>query len=150
LTALKERIGEYQKNDTLGKSQLDLIIKVYDGAINSFTSARDFYEKKDPRNGYEQLEKVRKFLTHLYTTLDFERGGDIAVKLSQLYVFILTQLDIIEATKDLKKIDDNIRILSNLRSGWTGLKEQGLEQQMGPVIEETAAGGASGQFSTSG
>lgn len=150
MTATKESIGEYQKNDTLGKSQLDLIIKVYDGAINSFRMAREFYEKKDGPGGYEQLEKVRKFLTHLYTTLDFEKGGEIADKLGQLYVFVLTQLDVIQATKDLKKIDDNIRILNNLRSGWTGLKEQGLDRTTSPASGEPSPAGAGGQFSISG
>lgn len=149
MTATKENISEYQKSDTLGKSQLDLIIKVYDGAINSFRAARDYYEKKEAPQGYEQLEKARKFLTHLYTTLDFERGGEVAINLSRLYVFVLTQLDVIQATKDLKKIDDNIKILNNLRSGWAGLKEQGPERSTRPAPELSTAG-AGGQFSTSG
>ena len=150
MTVMKESIGEYQKNDTLGKSQLDLIIKVYDGAINSFKSAREFYEQKDTQQGYEHLEKVRKFITHLYTTLDFEQGKDIAVKLGQLYVFVLTQLDVIQATKDLKKIDDNIRILNNLRSGWSGLKEQAGQGHPNPAPEELSMAETGGQFSTSG
>ncbi|MFZ5979602.1 MAG: flagellar export chaperone FliS [Candidatus Zixiibacteriota bacterium] len=150
MTTTKGCIGEYQKNDTLGKSQLDLIIKVYDGAINSFKEARGFYEKKDFFKGHEQLDRVRKFLTHLYTTLDFEKGGKISVNLGQLYVFVLTQLDVIRATKDLKKIDDNIKILNNLRSGWAGLKEQGLDRPKGVPSPKPSPVGAGGQFSISG
>ena len=142
------KVTEYQRNDTLGKSQIDLVIKVYDGAINAFKTAKNNYKENEPQKGYEQLEKVRKFITHLYTTLDFKQGGEIAEKLSKLYVFILTQLDVIEATKDLKKIDDNIKILNNLRSGWTGIKQQGAGVQKNVPSEEPVAA-ASGQFTTS-
>ncbi|MBN1213692.1 MAG: flagellar protein FliS [candidate division Zixibacteria bacterium] len=142
------KVSEYQRNDTLGKSQLDLVIKVYDGAISAFKSAKKNYIDNEIREGYEQLEKVRKFVTHLYTTLDFKQGGEIAEQLSKLYVFILTQLDVIEATKDLKKIDDNIKILNNLRSGWTGLKQQGAGVPKNvPAKEPVPVSG--GQFTTS-
>ena len=142
------KVTEYQRNDTLGKSQLDLVIKVYDGAINAFKTAKKNYLDNEPQKGYEQLEKVRNFITHLYTTLDFKQGGEIAEQLSKLYVFILTQLDVIEGTKDLKKIDDNIRILNNLRSGWAGIKQQGAEVQKNEPAEESIPA-ASGQFTTS-
>jgi|GEM_PF-650257 len=142
------KVSEYQRNDTLGKSQLDLVIKVYDGAINAFKTAKKNYIDNETQKGYEQLEKVRKFVTHLYTTLDFKQGGEIAEQLSKLYVFILTQLDVIAATKDLKKIDDNIKILNNLRSGWTGIKQQGAEVQKN-VPEKEPMMATSGQFTTS-
>ena len=49
------KVTEYQRNDTLGKSQLDLVIKVYDGAINAFKTAKKNYLDNEPQKGYEQL-----------------------------------------------------------------------------------------------
>ena len=143
------KVSEYQRNDTLGKSQLDLVIKVYDGAINALKAAKQNYIDQEVQKGYEQLEKVKKFVTHLYTTLDFSQGGEIAEQLSKLYVFVLTQLDVIEATKDLKKIDDNIKILNNLRSGWTGIKQQGAGVRETVAEKGPEVPAAGGQFTTS-
>lgn len=121
---MDNHLTAYKQADILGKSQLDLVIRVYDGAIDAYRAARRAYEKEDNGQGYEQLQKARRFVTHLYTTLDMEKGGEIADQLSRLYAFLLNQTNVIEATKDLKQIDDNISILDNLRSGWMGLKEQ--------------------------
>ena len=125
---MDEKVKAYQTTDTLGKSQLDLIIKVYDGAMTAYKQAGVAFEKEDFSKGREELDKAKKFVTHLYTTLDMEKGGDIAQQLSQLYAFVVNQTNIIDATKDLKQIDDIIGILDNLRQGWVELKQQGVEK----------------------
>jgi len=117
-------LDTYRRMDLCGKSQVDLILQVYDGAIAAFRSAGKFYQAEDYQSGYEQLEKAKKFVTHLYTTLDSEAGGEIAEKLSKLYAFIISQTNMAEATKDLHVIDDNITILDNVRLGWLELKQQ--------------------------
>lgn len=121
------KLTAYRKEDTAGKSQVELIIQVYDGALGAFRTARDRYQADDSSAGYDQLERARKFVTHLYTTLDHERGGDISEQLGRLYAFVINQINVAQATKDLGVIDDNITILSNLREGWNGLKAQTSE-----------------------
>lgn len=121
---MNEATAAYKQSDILGKSQLDLVIKVYDGAIEAYKSARKAYEAENNNDGYEQLQRAKRFVTHLYTTLDMEKGGEIAGQLSRIYAFVLNQTNVVEATKDLKQIDDNVNILDNLRQGWLGLKEQ--------------------------
>lgn len=127
------RLKTYRAMETSSKSQLDLILQVYDGAINSFKMASDYYRNKDNEAGFQQLERAKRFITHLYTTLNFEEGGDIAKQLGQLYVFLINQANMIQATKDLNKIDDNINILKNIREGWQGLKDQENNQEPATV-----------------
>lgn len=125
---MDDKVKAYQTTDTLGKSQLDLIIKVYDGAIAAYKQAGQAFKDENIPKGREELEKAKKFVTHLYTTLDMEKGGDIAKQLSDLYSFVVNQTNIVEATKDLKTIDDIIIILDNLRQGWVELKQQGVTE----------------------
>ena len=136
---MKDNINAYTQTDILGKSQVELVIKVYDGAIDAYKAARQAYEKEDNNTGFEKLQRARQFVTHLYTTLSMEDGGEIAEKLSQLYAFVINQTNIIEGTKDLTQIDDNINILNNLRLGWVGLKEQqdGEEKPAEPPTGQT-------------
>jgi len=120
---MDNKLDSYRTADTMGKSQIELILQVYDGAIKAFTKAREHYEQEQNNEGHEELEKARKFLTHLYTTLDTDRGGDVAENLGKLYALIISQTDIVQATKDLKMIDTNLTLLGNLREGWAGIGE---------------------------
>jgi flagellar protein FliS len=121
---MEGKLSTYRKVETLGKSQLDLIIQVYDGTLAAFRAAANFYKSDDHQAGYQQLQKAKRFVTHLYTTLDPETGGEIAENLGKLYAFIINQTNVAEATKDLSVIDDNISILDNVRLGWLELKQQ--------------------------
>ena len=118
------KIRAYQTTDTLGNSQIDLILKVYDGAILAFRKASEKYTDNNFSDGYEQLEKAKKFLTHLYTTLDLEKGGDIAVNLGKLYAFIINQTNVATSTKETTLLKSNIELLENLRSSWAELKNK--------------------------
>ena len=118
------KLGSYRTTDILGKSQVELILEVYDGGIKAFKSAREHYQNENNNDGYEELQKARKFITHLFTTLNVEKGGDIAHNLGKLYTVMLCQIDIIEASKDIALIDNNILLLTNLRDGWVGLRDQ--------------------------
>lgn len=134
---MDRRLNTYRTAETEGKSQLDLVIQVYDGAIAAFKSAAEHYREKENDRGYEQLERARRFVTHLYTTLDAEKGGDISEQLARLYAYVINNVNVLEATKDLDFIDDNVTILSNLRDGWIGLREQN-GQRPAPPQPETA------------
>ncbi len=147
---MKKNLQSYRTADTLGKSQLDLILQVYDGALNSFAGARAHYEKEEYNAGYEELEKVKRFLTHLYTTLNPDEGGEVAENLGKLYAFLVNQIQVVQATKELKLIDDSIQILKNLRGGWEELK--GQVAQAGKEGNETSETPpvASGSINASG
>lgn len=139
---MDSKLSAYRTAAISGQSQIDLLLTVYDGAIGAFRAARQFYDDGDLEAGYEQLQKARRFVTHLYTTLDPDRGGEVAVNLGKLYAFVINQISVAEATKDLAVIDDNITILSNVRAGWAELKQQ---ENAAPAPAVTA-----GCFSDSG
>jgi len=122
----------YRKTDTQGKSQLDLVIQVYDGALDAYREAKDCYQRENFQEGYERLEKGKRFLVHLFTTLDFDRGGEVAQQLGQLYSFCINETNVLEATKETAKIDDIINVLNNLREGWSGLRRQQAESGQTP------------------
>ncbi len=127
---MSAKLGNYQAADILGKSGPELVVKVYDGAINSLRRAAEQYRKNDSRRGFEALEKTRNFLVHLYTTLDEKRGGEIAEKLSKLYAYLIERIDFVQATKDVSIIDDMVDILNNVRGGWVELAEKVREDKI--------------------
>ena len=115
----------YQQNDTMAMSQLDLILTVYRGAIRLLKQAKSDFENQRLNEGRTAIEKARKCIVHLYTTLDMEKGEQIAEKLGHLYAFMIEQLDVAVANKSLDLIDDVASLLNTIKEGWEGLKEQG-------------------------
>ena len=143
------KLSTYRTIDTLGKSQIDLILQVYDGALGAFKAAGEHYGNNELQGGYEQLERARKFLVHLYTTLNQEGGQEVASNLAKLYTFMICQIDAVEANHDASLIASNITILENLRAAWADLREQENAQRR-PVGAGAAGESGSGSFTTSG
>jgi len=141
------KLKNYRQSEVVGKSQLELILQVYDGAIHAFTEAGNCCEREETEAAAKCMEQARRCVTHLYTTLDFEHGGEVADNLGKLYTFIITQTDLAQATKDIVCINDNVKILRTMRAGWSELNiQQTVTAKPSPraaVIE------AVGPFSTS-
>ena len=114
-------IGSYQKTSILGKSPLELLLLVYNGAIEAFKKAEDAFERDDKDRGKDSLARARKFITHLYATLDTKYGGEVAQRLGQLYVFIIEQIQIASATSDTALCANMREILENVKAGWDGI-----------------------------
>jgi len=121
---MKQKLQAYRHADTMGKSPLDLILMVYDGAIKALKTAAEHYSSERNQAGYDEVQKAKRMVTHLYTTLDKEKGGQIAANLGKVYSWTLAQLQLIEATRDVQQLDVVIRALGNLRSGWAALKSR--------------------------
>ena len=119
---MNNKLEAYRYADTMGKSPLDLIITVYDGAIKALRMAAEHYRSEKNQDGYDEIQKTKRMVTHLYSTLDTEKGGQVATNLGKIYSWAIAQLGLIEATKDVGQIDAVVTALDNLRSGWAELK----------------------------
>lgn len=108
----------------MGMSQLDLILTVYRGAINLLNQARASFEEKEYEEGRAACARARKCVVHLYTTLDMNKGGEIADGLGKVYAFMIEQIDLVSAGKSTEQIDEIIKLLDTIKEGWVGLKEQ--------------------------
>jgi flagellar protein FliS len=121
---MKNKLEAYRHADTMGKSPLDLILMVYDGAIKALKTASDYYARNEEQAGYDEIQTAKRMVTHLYTTLDREQGGQVAEQLGKMYTWVISQLYILEATKNVDQLGKVIEVMGNLRSGWETLKTQ--------------------------
>ncbi|MEW5797146.1 MAG: flagellar export chaperone FliS [Candidatus Zixiibacteriota bacterium] len=135
---MKDKLQAYRVADTMGKSQLDLILMVYDGAVKALALAAKYYGDGDTRSGYEQMQSAKRMVTHLHTTLDVQKGGQVAQNLARMYAWIIGELISLEATKDLDRIAKVGDVLSNLRSAWAALKQK-RSDRAGESTEDIAA-----------
>jgi len=121
---MKKPTEAYRHADTMGKSPLELVLMVYDGAIKAMRSAAAHYARNENQAGYEEIQTAKRMVTHLYTTLDREQGGQVTEHLGKMYTWVISQLYILEATKNVDQINKVIEVMTNLRSGWETLRTQ--------------------------
>lgn len=111
----------YQKAQLEGLSQRDLIVMCYKGTVKYLNDARQRLEAGDGEGFSEQVEKAHRVIFHLYTTLDMQQGGEIAQKLAELYAYLINQIYLLNATKNLEIVDGINRIMNTLKEGWEGI-----------------------------
>jgi len=126
----------YQEISTMGMSQLDLILTVYRGAIGFLNKARSEFDREDLNAGRTACEKARKCIVHLYTTLDMDKGGEIAAQLGQLYAFMIQRIDLALASKSNQILEEVSGLLETIKEGWEGLKEQERNQASDPAYQD--------------
>jgi flagellar protein FliS len=125
---MQQGFKTYKKINTMGMSQLDLILTVYRGTIAYLDQAKTDFTENRLTDGRTACEKARKCIVHLYTTLDMKKGEAIADRLGQLYAFMIQQIDLAIASKSCRLIDEVTGLLKTLKEAWEGLKEQEAER----------------------
>lgn len=116
--------AKYKEVDTIGKSPIELVLQVYDGALSEIGTAKAKYADQKYADAYNNIQRAERMVTHLYTTLDMEKGGEVAANLAKLYVWVITKLHEVQATKDVSRFDECTKILRNLREAWEAIKQQ--------------------------
>lgn len=118
---MRNGLANYQKNQVAGMSQKDLILLLHTGALKFLDQARNDLASEDIEGFADRIERIHRIVHHLYTTLDFEAGGEIAERLGSLYSFIISQLYVVNSTRSETIIEDLREVITNLKEGWQEL-----------------------------
>ncbi len=107
-----------------GKNSHELILMLYDGAIDNLVKAKGCMQRKDFSAKGETLGKAITILGGLQSFLDMEKGGDVSKNLDALYDYCVRRL--YEATKqnDEGMIDEVVGLIREVRAGWDGIKDE--------------------------
>lgn len=123
-----ECVGAYRKTEVFTSDPRKLIIMCYEGAIGSLKLAKESYEARDYETKARALQKTYDILNELMMSLNFEKGGVIAVNLDALYKFMIKQLMMGDLNRDLKAFDQVIGMLEELASAWKSIPSQPANQ----------------------
>jgi flagellar protein FliS len=104
-------------------SQIDLVITLYQGAIRYLNEAADMVRAERYDQSWQKFDRARRIVVHLCGTLNRD-AGDLAGKFASLYAFIIEQIGVANARKDIDVAQNCINILTTLKDGWQGLAQQ--------------------------
>ncbi len=114
----------YQTQRIMTATPAQLVAMLYERAIFALKSAVRAIEAGDIEARFNANKQAGDIITHLYTTLDVERGGEIAANLGQLYHYMLGRLTFIDVRNDPAPAREVIALLEPLCESWVSLARQ--------------------------
>jgi flagellar protein FliS len=122
---------EYKKKQIESASPGQLIVMLYDGAIDHLNKALLAMEETGPHRiekFHNHLITAQNIITELTVALDVEKGGDIAKNLFRLYEFMNTRLVEANVKKNIGNIEEVKDLLVTLRAAWHEVQHVPINQ----------------------
>nr|CRH07719.1 Putative flagellar protein FliS [Candidatus Magnetococcus massalia] len=121
-------LRSYKSSRTNTASREDLLILLYEGAIRFLERSIQAFEEGDFPEHKTKLQKTTAIVGELQNTLDFEKGGDLAMQLFDLYNYMLDQLTQVNIKRKIEPAHDVVDLLKTLLDGWRQAVRQVKEQ----------------------
>lgn len=120
----------YAQQQVFTASPAKLVLMCYEQAIASLREAVQAIEENNIEKRWKANNKAHEIISHLWSTLDTDNGGDIAKNLDQLFGFILTKLPEVDFKNNPQPAMDAIKLLEPIRLAWKDLVEQYSEKEL--------------------
>lgn len=115
---------QYEQTQVVTSSGVQLVVLLYDGAIQSIEMARLEIQANHVREKARYLGRAIAIVGELNSVLDHEQGGDISRSLRRLYDYILMELVEANTRNDEQRLDGPLRCLTTLREAWREIAAQ--------------------------
>lgn len=119
-----QRANQYRQTSILTAPRGQLLIMLYEAAIQNVKKASLCIDRKDTAGKGRHIGKTHDIVNELINTLDFKAGGQIARDLERLYNFMVDQLVKANAASDKEALSAVQKLLENLHGAWKGAVEQ--------------------------
>ena len=115
--------ARYQRTQVTTASREKILLMLYEGAIRFVKQANAAMREKKIADKGKYISKATAILSELMATLDFKQGGQLAVDLENLYVFMIDKLieGNINNTVECLEVVENL--LKTLYTAWKDVVE---------------------------
>jgi flagellar protein FliS len=120
----KQAYQKYKTTQIQSASKEKILLLLYEGAIKFVKKAILACESKDIAERGTNIGRAYDIIMELNNTLDHKVGGEVSIKLEQLYMFITDNLTKANVTGDPKHLNEVLKILNILYDGWVQAVEQ--------------------------
>ena len=109
---VKVSTGASQSNN------VELIQMLFDGLIESLSTAKGHIQHNNVTEKSKAIARASRIVLGLQGALDFEKGGDLAANLNELYNYTIRRLLHVNARNDLVALDEILGLMTEIRSAW--------------------------------
>jgi flagellar secretion chaperone FliS len=100
-----------------------LVLMLYEGAINRLERALPGFDMEDPAEAnmvvHNNLQRAQDIIRELSHSLNLEQGGEFAAKMRDLYDYFDRRLWESDLKKERAGVDEVIKHLNRLRDAWS-------------------------------
>jgi flagellar protein FliS len=108
----------YRQQSVLTATPGQLVVMLYDGALRFLLQSSTALRAGDHLLCDAKLRRAEAIIDELHSSLDKERGGEIASRLEGIYVFCKRHLNDARIQRDPAMIDKVSELLGELRDAW--------------------------------
>lgn len=120
--------GLYQDSDlaiqAAAATPHQLVLMLFSGLMDELVRAKSHIVAKRYERKVQSINKCIDILNALTSALDYEKGGDLALSLANLYDYCVYRLYDASHKLSVEYIDEVEAILNNLREGWEEMGKQ--------------------------
>ncbi len=121
---MSKAANAYLTTQVTTTSQGQLLVMLYDAGIKFLKQAKEYMIAKDYAKKGILISRAMDIITELASSLNKDKGGQIAENLQSLYTFCNIRLAKANMKMDTKMLDDVINILSNIRDAYSQILPQ--------------------------
>jgi flagellar protein FliS len=108
-----------------------LILVLMESALEKLSMAKGFMQRHNVHDKGVNISLALSMIEALQSSLDKEKGGEIAENLHNLYAYMMQLLLEANMNDTPEKVDEVINLMSTIKEGWEGipksLEEKGEE-----------------------
>ena len=116
-------VNPYLENMVMNANPVRLVIMLYEKAISCLENALDIMKSSSEdfdmqKVKYEEMGRALEIINFLDATLDFEKGGEIAKNLRDIYTVLMDEITSQMLKEDQVRLEKVIKILKELKEAW--------------------------------
>ena len=128
------RPNAYQDTAIQTSSPTKLVVMLYEGAIRFLREAVSAIQSKNLDRKRQSLDRAVAIVQHLNSTLDMDKGGEVAVDLNKLYSYITTRILDGSIKLETAPLEEAIKLLNTLLTGWEELVKKEQTNAVPPAL----------------
>lgn len=129
-------LKEYKKNQIETATPEQVLILLYDGAIQYLNRAKVALEQSNAEQYHSNILGCQKILLEFMNTLDMTQGGSLAQNLYRLYDYLHHTLVKAGINKSVESIDEVLKHLTGLRETWQKAIEIANSEKSANLIDK--------------
>jgi flagellar protein FliS len=100
---------------------IQLIQMLFDGLTESLAAAKGHIQNNAIEEKSKSLSRAGRIVVGLQGALDFERGGELAQNLNELYAYVTRRLFHVNAYNDLAVLAEVQSLIQDIAQAWQAL-----------------------------
>jgi flagellar protein FliS len=120
----------YSTQQVMTSDPVTLVAMLYDKAVLCLKAAVQAIHKDETEMRWKNCHRAQEIISHLFMTLDLEKGGEIASNLEAIYAYMLRRLLDVDVKNDARAAEEVIELLEPLRASWKELARSSADFKM--------------------